>query len=95
MKKVQSSKFEVEKFNYKNNFELWKLKMQNLLGQEGLQKALVGKTKKPTSMTYEDWEDLDARALSTLYLCLEDEFFLTLLERRQQQACGVDCNVFI
>jgi hypothetical protein len=30
MAKVQSSKFEVEKFNDKNNFELWKLKMRDL-----------------------------------------------------------------
>jgi hypothetical protein len=31
--------------------------------QQGLQKVLAGKTKKPTSMIDEDWEDLDARAL--------------------------------
>jgi hypothetical protein len=46
MEKVQSSKFEVEKFSDKNNFELWKLKMRDLLVQQGLQKALAGKTKK-------------------------------------------------
>jgi hypothetical protein len=75
MKKVQSSKFEVEKFNDKNNFELWKLKMQDLLVQQGLQKALAGKTKKPTSMTDEDWEDLDARALSTIVCVWKMKFF--------------------
>jgi hypothetical protein len=52
MAKMQSSKFEVEKFSVKNNFELWKLKMQDLLVQQRLQKALVGKSKKPTTMTY-------------------------------------------
>jgi hypothetical protein len=30
MEKVRSSKFEVEKFNRKINFELWKMKMQDL-----------------------------------------------------------------
>jgi hypothetical protein len=63
----------------KNNFELWKLKMWDLLVQQGLQKALVGKTKKPTSMTDEDWEDLDARALSTIRLCLEDEVLFNIV----------------
>jgi len=42
MAKMQSLKFEIEKFNGKNNFELWKLKMQDLLVQQGLQKALAG-----------------------------------------------------
>jgi hypothetical protein len=65
--------FEVEKFNGKNNFELWKLKMQNLLMQQGFQKVFVGRTKKPASMIDEDWEDTDARALSTISMCLEDE----------------------
>jgi hypothetical protein len=37
MTKVQSSKFEVDKLNGKNNFELWKLKIQNFLVQQGLQ----------------------------------------------------------
>jgi hypothetical protein len=54
MAKMQSLKFEVEKFSGKNNFELWKLKMQDLLVQQGLQKALAGKSKKPTAMT--EWE---------------------------------------
>jgi hypothetical protein len=79
MEKVQSSKFEVEKFNDKNNFELWKLKMWDLLVQQGLQKVLAGKTKKPTSMTDEDWEDLDARALSTIRLCLADEVLFNIV----------------
>jgi hypothetical protein len=79
MVKVQSSKFEVEKFNDKNNFELWKLKMRDLLVQQGLQKVLAGKTKKPTSMTDKDWEDLDARALSTIHLCLADEVLFNIV----------------
>jgi hypothetical protein len=33
MAKMQSAKFEIEKFNGKNNFELWKVKMQDLLVQ--------------------------------------------------------------
>jgi hypothetical protein len=47
-------KFEVEKFSGKNNFELWKLKMQYFLVQQWLQKALAGKSKKPIAMTNEE-----------------------------------------
>jgi hypothetical protein len=47
MEKLQSLKIEVEKFNGKNNFELWKLKMWDFLIHQGLQKALACKTKKP------------------------------------------------
>jgi hypothetical protein len=36
---VQSSKFEVEMFSGKNSFVLWKLKMRDILVQQGLQKA--------------------------------------------------------
>jgi len=73
MKKVQSSKFDVEKFNDKINFELWKIKIRDMFVQQGLQKALVGMTKKPTSMSDKDWEYLDTRDLSTINFCLEDE----------------------
>jgi hypothetical protein len=35
MEKVKSSKFEVEKFNGKNKFELWNLKMQQANNKSG------------------------------------------------------------
>ena len=31
-----TTKFEIEKYSGKNNFELWKFKMQDLLVQQGL-----------------------------------------------------------
>jgi hypothetical protein len=46
--------------------------MRALLVQQGLQKELAGKTKKPTTMTNEEWEDRDAKSLSTIHLCLAD-----------------------
>ena len=76
---MQSSKFEVEKFSGKRNFELWKLKMRDSLVQQGLQKTLAGKSKKPTVMTNEEWEDLDAKALSTICLCLADEVMFNMV----------------
>ena len=71
--KVSNAKFEVEKFNGKINFELWKLKVRDLLVQQGLHKALAGKAKKPMGMTDEEWEDFDLRAMSSIWLCLANE----------------------
>jgi hypothetical protein len=54
----------VDKFTSKNSFALWKFKMQDFLVQQRLQQVLAEKTKKLTSMTDEDSEDMDARAIS-------------------------------
>jgi hypothetical protein len=70
----------VEKFSGKNSFALWKLKMRDLLVQQGLKKALDGRSKKSTRMTDEDWEDLDVRALNTICLYLENEVLLNIVE---------------
>jgi hypothetical protein len=35
--------------------------------------------KKPASMTNEEWEDLDARALSTIQLCLVDDVLFNII----------------
>ncbi len=80
MAKMSNAKFEVEKFTGKSNFALWKLKVKDLLVQQGLHKALDGETKKPATMTTSDWEDLDARALSTIRLCLADEVLFNIVE---------------
>jgi hypothetical protein len=61
MKKMESAKFEIEKFNGKNNFEIWKVKMYDLLMQQGVVKALLGKEKQPTSITDNEWDEMDAR----------------------------------
>jgi hypothetical protein len=53
--------------------------MRDLLVQQGLQKALAGKSKKPTAMTEWEWEDLDVKALSTIRLCLVDEVLFNIV----------------
>ena len=47
--------------------------------QQGLHKALDGVTKKPARMSSSDWEDLDARTLSTVQLCLADEVLFNIV----------------
>ena len=82
MKKMQSAKFEIENFNGKNNFEIWKVKMHDLLVQQGMVKTLLGKAKQPASITDEDQDEMDARALSSIRLCLADDVqFNIVLEK--------------
>ena len=63
---MSRTKFEIEKFSGKNNFDLWKLKMRDLVVQQELQKSLDDKRKRPLTMTYDEREELDASALSTI-----------------------------
>jgi hypothetical protein len=44
-----------------------------------LQKALAGKPKKPVTMKNKEWEELNAKALSTIHLCLADEFLFNIV----------------
>jgi hypothetical protein len=53
--------------------------MQDLLVQQGLKKALAGKTMKPTAMTNKEWEDLDEKSLSTICLCLADDVMFNIV----------------
>ena len=52
-----------------------------VLTQNGLKKALGGKSKKPESMTDEQWEELDEKALSTIQLCLAPSVLREVLDK--------------
>uniref|UniRef100_A0A2N9IR91 CCHC-type domain-containing protein n=1 Tax=Fagus sylvatica TaxID=28930 RepID=A0A2N9IR91_FAGSY len=54
------------KFDGTGNFGLWQRRVKDLLVQQGLVKALYGKTKKPEKMTDDEWEELDMKAVSTI-----------------------------
>jgi len=64
-------KFEVEKFDGKSNFLLWKMRETTLLMKEGTQKALLG-AKKSSNME-DEWNDIDFCAKATIILCLSNE----------------------
>ena len=66
---AEDGKFRVGKFNGQN-FSLWKIQMEDYLYQKDLYLPLSKKTKKPTAMTYEEWNLLDRKALRTIRLCL-------------------------
>ena len=60
----------VTKFDGKMSFNIWKVQKIAVLTQNGLKKVLGGKIKKPATMTDEQAEELDEKALSTTQLCL-------------------------
>lgn len=80
MTKMTNAKFKVENFSDINNFALCKLKVRDLLMQQGLHKALDRVKKKPAGITNLDRGDLDARALNTIKLCLVDEVLFNIVE---------------
>jgi hypothetical protein len=62
-------KFRVEKFN-DQNYQLWKMQMEDYLYQKDLFLPLGGITKKSTAMKDEEWEVLYRKTLGTIQLSL-------------------------
>ena len=74
-----ASRFEAEKFNGKNDYGLWKMKMKALLIQQGLASALQAKDpeekgKEPLDEKAKQWqEEVSMKAHSAVILCLGDK----------------------
>jgi hypothetical protein len=73
---ASSSKIEIEKFNGKS-FELWKLKMEDLLVEKD-QWIMVDPGTAPTRTSTDDWKKLDRKVKSTIQLCLSDSVLLNV-----------------
>ena len=73
---ASGGKIEIEKFNGQS-FELWKLKMEDLLVDKDQWIAIDPGTK-PTTMSDEDWKKLDRKAKSTIRLCVSDSVLLNV-----------------
>jgi hypothetical protein len=73
---ASSSRIEIEKFNGQN-FELWKLKMEDLLVDRE-QWTTVCPGTQPTGMSTEEWEKLERRERSMIQLCLADSVLLNV-----------------
>ena len=72
-KALSATRFEIEKFNGKNDFSLWCVKMRALLMHKGLWKAQKGKNALPATVLDEEKENLLERAHSAILLSLGDE----------------------
>ena len=60
------AKVDMVKFDETSNFRLWQRRVKDLMVQQGLVKALYGKTKKPEKMIDDKWEELKMKAVSTI-----------------------------
>ena len=60
-------KFNIEKFNGKVNFSLWRFKMRAVLTHNRLKKVLGSK---PASMIKEKWKEIGEKTLIAIQLCL-------------------------
>ncbi|GJV58470.1 retrovirus-related pol polyprotein from transposon TNT 1-94 [Tanacetum coccineum] len=67
------TKFDIDKFDGKISFAIWKVHMQAVLTHHGYKKALRGIAHKPQSMSDEDSLELDKKALATIQLFLTRE----------------------
>ena len=73
-------KMEVEKFNG-SNFELWKLKMEDLLEDRDLWEA-ASLDVRPAMISQPDWELKDRKAKGLIRLCLADSVLLNVLDEK-------------
>ena len=80
--KMSSAKYDVEKFCGKGNFSLWQRRMKDLLIQQGVHKALLGKEKKPKTMKDVKWVEMDEKVASTIRFNLGDEVIYNILEAK-------------
>ncbi|KAK2995862.1 hypothetical protein RJ640_001439 [Escallonia rubra] len=59
-----TKKYACEQFDGKTNFGIWQSTVKDILVQQGLLKPWLGN--KPESMDHDDWEELQAKAVSTI-----------------------------
>ena len=71
-------KMGVEKFNG-SNFELWKLKMEDMLEDCDLWEA-TSLPVRPATMSQADWDLKDRKARGLIRLCLADSVLLNVLD---------------
>ncbi|PHT55765.1 hypothetical protein CQW23_04251 [Capsicum baccatum] len=82
-----SMKFDIEKFDGKISFAIWRVQMLAVLTQNGLKKVLSGKSAKPATTTEEQWEEMDEKALSIIQLCLSREVLREVIN--EKTAAGI------
>ena len=70
---MSTNKFDIQKFDNVINFSRWQIKMNVILTQSGLKKALLGREKKPQDMKEETWQELDEKALTAIQFYLAEE----------------------
>ena len=71
----------IEKFTGKN-YSLWKVQMRSLLVKQDLSIAIEGRAKKPTTMSNEDWQKTDEKAMASIFLSLSQNVLFNVLNEK-------------
>ena len=75
-----SGRIDVEKFSG-TNFEMWKLKMEDLLNDEDLWDAIDEKKARPTNLTLAiQYDVIDRKSKGLIRLCLVDSILINVHE---------------
>ena len=75
---ISFAKFDVMKFDGSSNFRLLQRRVKDLLVQQGMVKASYGM--KPEGMADIDWKEIEAKAVATIWLCLEDDVMYHVMD---------------
>jgi len=76
------SKFDIAKFDGKISFATWRVQMLVVLTQNGLKKVLTGKMMRPTTVTEEQWDEMDKKILFAIQLCLSREVLREVINEK-------------
>ena len=74
------ARVEIEKFDGKGDFALWKAKIKVLLGQQKSHKALFDPSELPTTLTTVQKEEMELNVYGTLILNLSDNIIRQVQE---------------
>ena len=66
-------KFDIQKVDGIINFSRWQIRMNVILTQSRLKKALLGEEKRVENMKEETSQEVDEKVLTTIQFCLADE----------------------
>ena len=68
-----STKYDIDKFSRENDFDLWKIKMEAILIQQGCAEAIKGEERMSASLSQKEKTDMIEKARSAIILCLGDK----------------------
>jgi hypothetical protein len=81
---VEDGNFRFEKFKGQN-YQLWKMQMEDYLYQKDLFLPLGEIAMKSTIMKDEEWEVLDRKELGTIQLCMEVSIPFNILKEKTKE----------
>lgn len=74
------ARFDIEKFDGKSDFDLWKVKIKAILGQQKALHALTDPDKLPATLTADDKENMNMTAYGTLILNLSNNVLRQVID---------------